>query len=235
MEDHRRDRRSRRRDAFGNRAISSSLRSRRLSLPAIHNRDTTALLELLDREDLREDDLRQFVESRNAQTVFALIQSAARRLGEAWRDDEIGFADMTVTMSRLHQLLSMTGDPEVSLVHGPAFAVLVQPFDDHILGGALLEARLRHAGFATEFFPSWSGEPLAEFDGVFICVSNHERRKELERQISAIRRANGRGLPIIIGGRGSNAAPEPRGADLVTSSLLDAVDFCESFAPGTDE
>lgn len=210
--------------------VSASMRATRLSLPATHNRDVTLLLDLVQRPDAGSEELRSYADRMNRGAVFAVIQAVSRRLGDNWVKDKIDFADLSVSMARLHELLQFATKGMVAPGHQLSFAILLQPFDDHLMPGSLLEARLRHAGYPTEFFPSWSGGSLAGFGAVFLSVANAQRRAELARQIELIRESTDPGTPIVIGGKGASADPPIEGVDLVTSSLLEAVDYCEARA-----
>ena len=212
----------------GGEGAAVSSRAGRLTLPAIHDRETARLVDLITATDLPAHALRDYARSHRPVFVFATIQSAARRLGEKWVRDGVDFADLTVCLSRLHDLLRLVPDPPRGVDAGLSFAILLQPFDDHILGGAVLEARLRHAGFATEFFPDWSDQDLSHFDAVLICVTNTDRSAELSDRIARVRARMSAIAPVIVGGPGSNASRGTGAADLVTSSLIEAVGFCEA-------
>jgi hypothetical protein len=207
--------------------LSASRRTQRLTLPALHNRDTTKLIDLVTARDFAECDLVAYYNGLRPPFVFAVIQSVARRLGQRWSRDELGFAELSVILSRLHELIQLTSAQFERPKNTSSLALLVQPFDDHLLGAVLLDARLRYAGYATHFFPSWSGESLSGFDGILVTVSNSDRVPELSEFLLRIRRAAGTTMPLIVGGPGVTAARSPAEADLVTSSLVDAVSFCE--------
>ena len=211
----------------GSDVLSASLRTQRLTLPAVHNRDTTKLIDLITALEVTACDLAAYSNGLRPPFVFAVIQSVARRLGQRWTRDEIDFGDLSISLSRLHELLQVTSARFERPQNALSLAVLVQPFDDHLLGGVLLDARLRCAGYATEFFPTWSGQSLSEFDGILVSVSNSGRASELSEFLLRIRRSAGPDVPLIVGGPGASGAGSSADADLVTSSLVDAVAFCE--------
>ena len=211
----------------GRALLSASRRTERLTLPAVHNRDTTKLIEIVTARDVTQRDLTTYCHGLAPLFVFAVIQSVARRLGLRWEQDEISFGELSISLSRLHEILNLAcAHLEVAELTS-SLAVIVQPFDDHMLGGVLLDARLRYAGYATCFFPSWAHEPLGDFDGILISVCNSDRIAELPEFLSKIRKSARASTPVIVGGPGASSAGSLCDADLVTSSLIDAVSLCE--------
>ena len=210
----------------GVKASLSMQRSRRLTLPAIRTAQSNGFYQSLSVDPFDDVAFVAKYESAKPDVTFALIQSAARRLGDAWVDDTANFSDVTVKTSRLQTLLASQRRKLPPLATGPAIAVVVQPWDDHVLGAALLEARLHHAGFATELILSYDNEPLAQFDAIFVSATNTERLEELAHQVAMLREHAGANTPIIVGGRAATKMEKIDGADLISSSLIDALEHC---------
>lgn len=203
----------------------SRRRGHRLSLPSLRAAEVDGFSASLANNLMDEGILKSA--SRRPEVLFSLIQSSADRLGEDWLADRLGFADVTIRTSRLHGLLRECRDGLPVDAHGPAIAIVTLPWDDHLLGGALLEARLAHAGFATELQIGLEPEKLRDFDAIFLSVSNGERLKELDLEVDRLRRIVGPQVPIIVGGGAARHLDgDARGADFVTSSIVDALEYC---------
>ena len=89
-----------------------------------------------------------------------LLAPAARRLGEMWEDDSLSFADVTIGLLRLHQVLRALG-PDFRAEAAPERpgrrAVLVPvPGEQHSFGLAMVTEFFRRAGWGV-----WSGTPAS--------------------------------------------------------------------------
>ena len=85
-----------------------------------------------------------------------LLIPTARRLGEGWEDDTLSYTDVTVALSRLHQVLrALAWRVPSPAVGDDARAICLSPFpgSQHTFGLAVLEDGFRRAGWRTWFDP----------------------------------------------------------------------------------
>ncbi len=179
------------------------------------------------------------------ETLFIeLLTPAARYIGKLWERDAINFVDVTIAVSKLHQIVWKLGEasdrdcPTITCKH---VALLVPaPGDQHTFGVALLEEFFRRAGWQVRGGSINSDTALTDlvqhgaFDVIGLSVSNDVAVEGLASIIRAIREAAMPRTPfIMVGGRfflerprcvaevGADAtAQDGRRAVLRVSSLL---------------
>lgn len=160
-----------------------------------------------------------------------LFAPAARRLGEMWEQDRASFADVTIGLSRIQQLiheLSPFYEPEEDPLLGARSALLVtMPGEDHSLGLLLVEEFFRRAGWNV-----WTPQDVTvrqlvtiarqeHFDMVGISVTCEVDVEHLKNIVHSVRATSlNPELLVMIGGRYVNEHPE-----LVASVGADATDF----------
>jgi len=161
---------------------------------------------------------KSFVEAVRAQgasldiVFLRLFSPSARFLGRLWDEDIFDFADVTIALSRLHQLLreltrSFDGYPGVGLNARRAF-LTVAPGNQHTLGLFIVQEFFRRAGWqvcsgiydtADELINVASGEA---FDVIGLSVSCDAAADDLAGLIAAVRRrALNPGVHMMVGGR----------------------------------
>lgn len=160
-----------------------------------------------------------------------LFAAAARRLGELWEQDRVSFADVTIGLSRIQQLiheLSPFYEPDEDPIRGACSALLVtMPGEDHSLGVLLVEEFFRRAGWSVWTPHNVSAEQLVaigrqeHFDMVGISVTCGAEVDCLKKIIHCVRETSlNPDLLVMIGGRFVNEHP-----GLVEKVGADATDF----------
>ncbi|MGR3485402.1 MAG: cobalamin B12-binding domain-containing protein [Paracoccaceae bacterium] len=140
----------------------------------------------------------------------ACIPAAARRLGDEWCADGLGFASVTIGAARLQALVRKLDAPARAAGRGPAFVVALPAGLHHTLGVSVVAAQLRRAGASVTLdlsaTPSGLGARLARGrpDAVLVAAPLGTASTALRELISAADRA-APGCPVLIGGAGSDA------------------------------
>jgi methanogenic corrinoid protein MtbC1 len=166
------------------------------------------------------------------------IPAAARWIGEQWMQDEVSFAEVTISVSRLQTLLRCLGEnPQTELSGGrrePGVLLLVSHDNDHTLGAMVLLGQLRRRGCSVRLLLGARPDTLSEkiagmhFDAVMISAAQGNRMETLRRLVLAVRRA-GQDAPIVIGGSIVESEPElcrRTGADHAEKDLQRALKLC---------
>jgi methylmalonyl-CoA mutase cobalamin-binding subunit len=162
------------------------------------------------------------------------IPEIARRLGRAWEDDSLGFADVTVGMSRLQAILREIGrdwsaDHDPAPVRRAATVLLIVPEkEQHTLGAMVLMGLLRRRGISVALRIAPSAPDLrglfagSAFDAVMVSVgqaSGVEACRTLVRTLKDL--THGR-MPIAVGGAVLGIMQDVReqtGADMASNDL----------------
>lgn len=175
--------------------------------------------------------------------LLDLLAGAARQLGMNWEKDECGFGDVTIGMSRLHQVLqqlSMNAPFRTGQLQTRGRALLAPcPGEQHNFGIMMLDHMFHRAGWELRTLPSATDNQLARiaadssFDVVGLSLSCDEKLPKLEKVISAIRReSRNQRVVILVDGRvfaddpsmaaqiGADAAPASVPAALVAAEVL---------------
>lgn len=149
-----------------------------------------------------------------------LLAPAARLLGEYWEDDVCGFAEVSLGMSRLQQVLwaLQASEPPVEPRHSGAGVVLVAttPGDQHCFGAQLVADALRHDGWDVRLETQSSAAGLAaavrasDVRWVALSISNDFSIEPSRALIARLRKVAGYPhMRIVVGG----AAVEGRSKD----------------------
>jgi methylmalonyl-CoA mutase cobalamin-binding subunit len=204
---------------------------------------------------LREDLVLRFIESVIApspggvEAIFADLRRAgvsriafadryipeiARRLGRAWEDDSLGFADVTVGMSRLQAILREIGrdwsaDHDPALVYGTATVLLIVPdSEQHTLGAMVLMGLLRRRGISVALRIAPTREDLRgllavrAFDAAFVSVGQASGVAPCRALVATLRELTSGGIRIAVGGAVLGVMQDVReqtGADVVSNDL----------------
>jgi MerR family transcriptional regulator, light-induced transcriptional regulator len=166
-----------------------------------------------------------------------LFAPTARRLGEMWEKDECGFAEVTIGLCRLHEVLR-----EFSLAHESegllreterCIMLLPAPGDQHTFGITMVAEFFRHAGWNVHDSPAVSSSALVEtvsnewFDVVGLSVSSEVWLEGLGAGIYEVRkRSRNSDLGVMVGGSIFVKQPELAvliGADATASDGREAV------------
>lgn len=167
------------------------------------------------------------------------IPEAARRLGAAWCDDEVGFADVTIGVSRLQGLLREIGndwydDPALP-ADAPSLLLIVLADEFHTLGSMVLAGQLARMGISVKLITG-KGESdvlgsvaAGHFDAIFVSVSQGKSLAALRKLVEKLRAASVRPTPVVIGGSLVNRVKDARaetGADHATTDPREALRLC---------
>lgn len=219
------------------------LAKRQLSKPRVLSDSTVEDLcrEVLSRDfsDARDIAVR-FLEAgiEPVEMIDCYIPEAANRLGKAWCEDGLGFADVTIGSARLQGLvreLSARLPTPDAIRDQSGVAVVVLADSYHTLGAMILTTQLRRLGISVRLLLGVSqDEVLSEleidkFDAVMISASHSESLDKLGKLVKKIRRQTRRNTPIVIGGPVlalSSDVLAVTGADVATSDVYEAVRAC---------
>lgn len=175
--------------------------------------------------------------------LMGLLAGAARHLGLNWERDECGFGDVSIGVSRLHQVLqhlAMTAPFSPGQLQTRGRALLSPcPGEQHNFGIMMLDHVFHRAGWELRTIPSATDSQLSRitadshFDMVGISLSCDEKLARLEKTITSIRReSRNQAVIVLVGGRvfladptlagkiGADAAPPSAAAALVSAELL---------------
>lgn len=175
------------------------------------------------------------------QVFLGLLAPAANRLGEWWETDDVTFTQVTIGLSRLHEILrdlSPGFERESSHREHGRFALLAPaPQEQHTFGMVMAAEFLRSAGWHVEDTLRYEELNITDtlrtnwFAVLGLSLSSDQRADELRKAIQRCRAAScNPALKIIVGGNVFKAQPElvtAVGADAVALSGIEAVDQAE--------
>ncbi len=148
-----------------------------------------------------------------------LLVPAARRLGEYWEDDVISFADVTIGLGRMQQVVRMLkwGPSDAAGPDHSAPSALFAPAacEQHTFGLFIIEESFRRAGWRTWIETSGLEDDTIDmvrhhwFDLIGLSASSDVREDQIRVTIAAVRKVSrNRGLFIMVGGRLFTERPE---------------------------
>ncbi len=160
------------------------------------------------------------------------IPLAARRMGQAWHDDEMSWLDVTIGVGRLQSLLREIGTAWVADQAGDAghgtVMFIVPDREQHTLGPMVATGQMRRYGVSVclRIAPSFGElrELLAtrHFDGVMISVATKEKLQTLSKMVDCLKSAATRPVPVIVGGAVMAKVEDPAssiGADFSSNDV----------------
>jgi len=222
----------------------SVLVSRRIGKPgALSERFLTALYRAASGADpsARDQVVREMLGARINRFEIAdlYIPEVARRMGVAWCDDGMSFAEVTIGVARLQGLLrDLTENWSVEsrmYDDGLNIVVLMLADDYHTLGPMLVTSQLRRLGASVRLL---LGRPDAEvkavvrdqaFDMVLVSVAHIEKLGQTNGLVKMIRNNMICPAPIIVGGPGIDMEQDAKaitGADHVSNDVKEALLLC---------
>lgn len=168
-----------------------------------------------------------------------LLAPVARRLGAMWESDELTFADVTMGLSCLQQLLREFGPTfereEEGGADGRRIALAVVPGEQHTFGTFILEEFFRRDGWEVWCSGSASQEVLLGlvadefFPVIGLSLSWEGLIDDLASLIGAIRKASRNpDIVVMVGGYVFDGRPElvsSVGADFVARDCREAVEL----------
>ncbi|MDF1749644.1 MAG: cobalamin-dependent protein [Alphaproteobacteria bacterium] len=178
------------------------------------------------------------IQGMKLESVFLdLLAPAARSLGTMWDEDTVSFADVTVGLSRLQQILrelspnTDTTMDEIAVGHRALLASV--PGDQHTFGVFMVEEFFRRGGWDVVTCVLESSEELLELAAIeeFSIIGFSTGRDDLLDQLasdvrSLYRVSKNKDVRILVGGRCFLDDPgllQKIGADGTASNGLEAV------------
>lgn len=161
------------------------------------------------------------------------IPEAARRLGLAWEDDKVTFADVTIGTVRLQSILrdisaDWAADAKKVASHGGSVLFLLPEKEHHTLGPLVVTGQLRRRGVSVCLRLVTSDDEwkmlLRErhFDGVIISVGWEGKIDACAQLVKTIKQMTKGKMRVAVGGAvltRSDAILTCEGADVVTNDL----------------
>lgn len=158
------------------------------------------------------------------------IPAVARRLGDLWCEDEVGFATVTIGVARLQGLLrdleDLAGARGTEEPGGAALLIVVASGVYHTLGAMVLTGQLRRQGHAVRLMLGAEPDAVAvavrqaRFDAVLVSSADGAPAEGVRRLVHAVKNATGSPPPVVIGGTVLETAAEI-GADILTLTGAD--------------
>lgn len=138
------------------------------------------------------------------------IPLAARRMGEAWHDDQMSWMDVSIGVGRLQSLLREIGtawvaDQAGDTGHGTVMFI-VPDREQHTLGPMVATGQLRRFGVSVCLRIAPTVNELRSlmaarrFDGVMISVSTRDKLDTVAKTVQILRTMVAQPVPIIVGG-----------------------------------
>ena len=145
------------------------------------------------------------------QIFLDLLAPVARKLGELWEEDRCSFADVTLGLSRLHQVLHEIGrrnaDGTVRRTVTRRAYFAATPGEQHTFGLSMLEEFFLHAGWETASDHAASAATVLQtastqsLDIIGFSISCKERLDILADLIKRTRKASrNRDVFVMVGG-----------------------------------
>lgn len=171
-----------------------------------------------------------------------LLAPTARRLGDYWNDDRSSFADVTISLGKLqqilHELSRRTTQAQELQRQGRSVLFATAQTEQHTFGLLVIEEFFRRAGWRTWCEPSGSPADLAQmvsahwYDLFGLSVSCDTHLDQVSSIITSVRRSSkNRAIRIMVGGRLFSERPELAasvGADVTASDGNEAVAKAEN-------
>ncbi|AQR63577.1 hypothetical protein BZG35_15530 [Brevundimonas sp. LM2] len=167
---------------------------------------------------------------------FELLSPAAKLLGEWWERDDCTFADVTVGLCRLQQLVYEFADRvhvEDGGGDGRTALFALTPGDQHSFGLIMVVEYFRQAGWRTICMPDATAQDLEalvqaeRFDLIGFSMANERWLEPLTPLIARLRAVSRNGaVRVMVGGRAFSDHPErvvQVGADQTATDAREAV------------
>jgi methanogenic corrinoid protein MtbC1 len=166
-----------------------------------------------------------------------LLGPAAKRLGEFWDEDRVSFADVSIALGRLQQIvreLSLHGSQEnLPASSGRSALFAPAPGEQHTFGLVIIEEFFRRSGWRTWAELSGSIDEVVaavqahHFDLFGMTAGSDDRLDQIAPMVMSIRQASrNRDITVMVGGRLFLERPElvaKVGADAMATDARQAV------------
>jgi methanogenic corrinoid protein MtbC1 len=185
------------------------------------------------------EDLTEARVGRN-EIVDSYIPACAKALGDLWDDDKIGFAQVTIAVSRLQSLLTIVAPPwnhdDRTGREAPNVMLLMLEGDTHTLGPHIATAQLRRLGASVQVRFGPTTEDLIDllrydrYDLMLFSCSRMQGLETIGKLVKRVRQEFDSVPPIVLGGSILNHTDHVKDitdVDLVTSDVKVAYRLCE--------
>jgi MerR family transcriptional regulator, light-induced transcriptional regulator len=177
------------------------------------------------------------------------VPEIARRLGQAWEDDTMSFAEVTMGSARLQAILRELGsdwiadDGKRGASDGATVLLILPPGEQHTLGVFVLIGQLRRRGISVclRIGPSDSDlrALLAErtFDGAMVSIATPEKLAVCQKLLITLKEMTTGRLKVAIGGAAIKELGDDAnliGADIVTNDVTIATKALGMMANATN-
>lgn len=155
----------------------------------------------------------------SVESIFLdLLAPSARKLGKCWDDDLCDFVDVTLGLTRLHEVLrevALRSPGVVTQFTGPRSALFSpMPGDQHNFGTLMIEEIFNRAGWMTDALVAPTQKSMLEriareqVDLLGLTLSNDSTSRAVSELISAVRGVSANPhIKVLVGGRMVNANP----------------------------
>jgi MerR family transcriptional regulator, light-induced transcriptional regulator len=152
-------------------------------------------------------------------TIFlSLLAPTARRLGDMWLSDQCSFADVTMGLVRLQQIMRGLSASVPRLTHRshrqPSILLMRYANEQHTLGLSVVREMFQDAGWRTDLVTisrsDEAGQLLEDewYDVVGVSLSNDDLLGPLASAISLLRRrSQNQAISVLVGGAAFNGQP----------------------------
>ncbi|MEL6551048.1 MAG: cobalamin-dependent protein [Pseudomonadota bacterium] len=170
-----------------------------------------------------------------AKVVDRYIPAAAQKLGAAWCEDQMSFADVTIGSARLQAMLRDMRAPQVTDPGAQSVLVAVPQDAYHTLGASVLADQLRRFGIAPHMALGLGLGELSElvethdYNAVLISAASSQRLESIRDIVNCIRTASRSNTPIVLGGSVMDIDTDIKtltGADYVSNNPEEALRAC---------
>ncbi len=164
------------------------------------------------KQDAFSDLLRELKRARVSAAALAdiYIPEAARRLGEAWQDDQMSWLDVSIGVGRMQSLLREIGmawvaDQAGDTGHGTVL-LIVPDREQHTLGPMVAMGQMRRFGVSVCLRIAPSHNELRslmaarQFDGVLISIATKDKLESVANTVQFIKSVSAKATPIVVGG-----------------------------------
>ena len=181
------------------RALVRYLDEMQAALTQPNPKNITKLLDDMRRHGIRDTDIADFY-----------IPVVARRLGEGWVDDEMGFTQVTVGVSNLQAMLRTLDSSWCMPERAPfgtlgEICIIVPEGVQHSLGASILAGQMRRAGYDVHLGCDLALDQIAQFVsspatvGVMLSASPWEPLDFLTAVVKKVHEGNP-WAPVLVGG-----------------------------------
>lgn len=165
------------------------------------------------------------------------IPEAARRMGEAWNEDQMSWLDVSIGAGRMQSLLREIGmawvaDQAGDTGHGTVM-LIVPDREQHTLGPMVAMGQMRRFGVSVCLRIAPSPNELRSllasrrFDGILISIATREKLESVAKTIQFLKANATTPVPIVVGGAVTSKVEDLAactGADLASNDICAALE-----------